>query len=76
MNHELLWLKKLCTMIVKLWHGGVRRQRDILLAAALVWANQEGMGHEFVCVDRRLWGAAQREGFSVLPREADIQKAR
>jgi predicted nucleic acid-binding protein len=54
----------------------LRAADSLQLAAALVWANQKGMGHEFVCLDRRLRGAAQREGFSVLPREADIQKGR
>ena len=52
----------------------LRAADSLQLAAALVWANQKGLGHEFVCLDRRLRGAAHREGFSVLPRDVDIQK--
>ncbi|OLD40887.1 MAG: hypothetical protein AUI83_21660 [Armatimonadetes bacterium 13_1_40CM_3_65_7] len=37
------------------------------LAAALVWAGGRAARHEFVCLDRRLREAAQREGFAVLP---------
>jgi len=54
----------------------LRAADSLQLVAALVWANQKGMGHEFVCLDRRLRGAALREGFSVLPREVDIQKGK
>ena len=38
------------------------------LAAAIVWANGQASGHEFVCLDHRLREAAQREGFTVLPK--------
>lgn len=47
---------------------------SLQLAAALVWANQKSVGHEFVCLDPRLRDAAQREGFSVLPLDFDFQK--
>ena len=39
------------------------------LAAAIVWANGQATGHEFVCLDHRLREAAQREGFTVLPKQ-------
>jgi predicted nucleic acid-binding protein len=45
------------------------RAADALqLAAALVWAGHNPSGHGFVCLDRRLRQAAEREGFVVLPR--------
>jgi predicted nucleic acid-binding protein len=37
------------------------------LAAALVAAEDEPVGHEFVCLDVRLATAAAREGFTVHP---------
>jgi len=44
------------------------RAADALqLAAALVWAEQQPSGREFVSLDRRLRDAAQREGLTVLP---------
>lgn len=39
------------------------------LAAALVWAENSPVDHEFVCLDRRLSEAAALEGFVVVPRE-------
>lgn len=46
------------------------RAADALqLAAALVWVDNNTSGARFVCTDRRLREAAQREGFSVLPRD-------
>lgn len=45
------------------------RAADALqLAAALVWAGPDPSGVGFVCLDRRLGGAAAREGFAVVPR--------
>lgn len=45
------------------------RAADALqLAAALVWADGSPSGCGFVCLDRRLCAAAQKEGFDVLPR--------
>jgi predicted nucleic acid-binding protein len=44
------------------------RAADALqLAAALVWTQQSPAGAGFVCLDRRLRQAADREGFEVLP---------
>ncbi len=37
------------------------------LAAALIWVEHNPSGTGFVCLDRRLREAAQREGFDVLP---------
>jgi predicted nucleic acid-binding protein len=37
------------------------------LGAALVWAQDQAAGHDFVCLDERLREAARQEGFSVLP---------
>ncbi len=37
------------------------------LAAAVVAANRRPQTLEFVCLDRRLAEAAEREGFQVLP---------
>jgi predicted nucleic acid-binding protein len=37
------------------------------LAAALVWAEGEPEGRDFICLDARLREAAAREGFRVLP---------
>jgi predicted nucleic acid-binding protein len=46
------------------------RAADALqLAAAIVWANGQASGHEFVCLDHRLRDAAQRERFIVLPKQ-------
>ena len=44
------------------------RAADALhLAAALIASKERPNGHGFVCLDKRLCGAASREGFSVLP---------
>jgi predicted nucleic acid-binding protein len=44
------------------------RAADALqLAAALVWSEEQPANETFVCLDRRLRGAARREGFSLLP---------
>lgn len=44
------------------------RAADALqLAAALVWAQMDPDGYDFLCFDNRLRHAAQLEGFSVLP---------
>ena len=44
------------------------RAADALqLAAALVWTGHEPLGTGFVCLDKRLRDAAEREGFCVLP---------
>jgi predicted nucleic acid-binding protein len=44
------------------------RAADALqLAAALVWTEHSPAGAGFVCLDRRLRQAADREGFEVLP---------
>lgn len=44
------------------------RAADALqLAAALVWTEHSPAGAGFVCIDRRLRQAADREGFEVLP---------
>ena len=37
------------------------------LAAGLLWADGRAPGHHFVCLDKRLREAAEREGFEVLP---------
>jgi predicted nucleic acid-binding protein len=45
------------------------RAADALqLAAALVWSQGDPVGHDFVCLDQRLKEAAQREGFTILPK--------
>lgn len=38
------------------------------LAAALVWTDHNPSGERFVCMDKRLREAAEREGFAALPR--------
>jgi hypothetical protein len=44
------------------------RAADALqFAAALVWAGYHPAGLGFVCLDRKLREAAEREGFAVLP---------
>jgi uncharacterized protein len=44
------------------------RAADALqLAAALVWTEHNPSGTGFVCLDKRLCEAAEREGFKVLP---------
>ena len=44
------------------------RAADALqLAAALVWTDHEPLATGFVCLDKRLRDAAEREGFCVLP---------
>jgi predicted nucleic acid-binding protein len=44
------------------------RAADALqLAAAVVWTEHSPAGAGFVCLDRRLCQAADREGFGVLP---------
>ncbi len=44
------------------------RAADALqLAAALIWAQENPQGLEFVCLDQNLREAALREGFSILP---------
>ena len=44
------------------------RAADALqLAAALLAVHDDPIGHDFVCLDRRLAEAARREGFTVRP---------
>ena len=45
----------------------LRAADSLQLAAALVWAGGHAVGHQFVCLDKRLREAAQQEGFLVLP---------
>ena len=46
------------------------RAADALqLAAALVAVADQAPGHQFVCCDRRLYDAAQREGFEAIDLE-------
>lgn len=48
------------------------RAADALqLAAALVWGAQRAESCEFVCLDDRLRDAASREGFALMPADAD-----
>ena len=48
------------------------RAADALqLAAALVWTDHSPSGAAFVCLDKRLREAAEREGFTVLPESAE-----
>jgi predicted nucleic acid-binding protein len=37
------------------------------LAAALIWAQENPRGFEFVCLDQNLRESAHKEGFTVLP---------
>ncbi len=46
----------------------LRAADSLQLAAALVWANRQAVGHHFVCLDQRLREAAHREGFVLLPK--------
>ena len=52
----------------------LRAADSLQLAAALVWANQQGTNHDFVCLDVCLREAAHNEGFSVLPAENEFKK--
>ena len=45
----------------------VKSADALQLAAALVWAGRSTHGAHFVCLDRQLCIAAQKEGFTVLP---------
>jgi hypothetical protein len=45
----------------------VKSADALQLAAALVWAGRSTHGAHFVCLDRQLRIAAQKEGFTVLP---------
>lgn len=47
---------------------GLRAADALQLAAALVWTDHSPKGAAFVCLDRRLREAAEREGFTVLPK--------
>jgi len=46
----------------------LRAADAIQLAAGLVWAQHNPTGFSFVCLDRRLREAAEREGFDVVPK--------
>jgi hypothetical protein len=44
------------------------RTADALqLAAAIIWRDDSGLPHQFVCLDERLRDAASREGFVLVP---------
>jgi len=46
------------------------RSADALqLAAALIWAQDNPKGFEFICLDKNLREAADKEGFVVLPQQ-------
>ena len=78
---QLVELQRCCVHVNAL--GPVRERAQRLLAAhplraadavqlgaALIAVSERPSGREFVCLDRRLREAAQREGFTVLPEEA------
>jgi uncharacterized protein len=47
------------------------RSADALqLAAALIWTNNNPHGYSFVCLDKKLRIAAQKEGFTIVPEKA------
>ena len=54
------------------WHP-LRAADALQLAAALVWVQGQPLGHPFVCLDRRLRAAAQREGFFLIPSPESLQ---
>ena len=45
----------------------LRAADSLQLAAALIWADKNPQEHLFVCLDKRLRDAAQREGFALMP---------
>jgi predicted nucleic acid-binding protein len=45
----------------------LRAADSLQLAAAVIWADKQPEGFEFVCLDKRLREAAQAEGFTVVP---------
>ncbi|MEE8292728.1 MAG: type II toxin-antitoxin system VapC family toxin [Candidatus Tectomicrobia bacterium] len=54
----------------------VRAADALQLAAALVWVQGQPFGQHFVCLDRRLREAAQREGFLIFPASEQPQEPR
>lgn len=45
----------------------LRAADSMQLAAAIVWADKNPKGHDFVCFDLKLRDAARKEGFALLP---------
>ena len=45
----------------------LRAADSLQLAAALVWSGEQPHGRAFVCLDTKLRGSAEQEGFTVLP---------
>jgi uncharacterized protein len=65
---EILPSEALRSTAMRLLFGHTLRAADATqLAAALVWANKDPQGHEFVCLDDRLRDAAEHEGFTAMP---------
>lgn len=46
----------------------LRAADSLQLAAALAWTDHDPSGAGFVCLDKRLREAAEKEGFEVLPK--------
>lgn len=46
----------------------LRAADSLQLAAALIWADRKPNGSKFVCLDKRLREAAEKEGFEILPK--------
>jgi uncharacterized protein len=61
-------VRRVATRLLRAY--GLRAANALQLAAALVWMDHDPNGARFICVDKRLRDAAEREGFSVLPRGA------
>ncbi len=40
---------------------------SLQLASAFIWSGKKPMGNNFVCLDKKLRAAAQKEGFKILP---------
>jgi predicted nucleic acid-binding protein len=46
----------------------LRAADSLQLAAALIWTDSRPNGSRFVCLDKRLREAAEKEGFEILPK--------
>ena len=67
---EILPSQDIRNMATRLLRFHPLRAADSLqMAAALIWADKNPTGQHFVCLDRRLRGAAKKEGFDLLPNE-------
>ena len=49
---------------------------SLQLSAAIIWAGRNPKGYSFICLDKKLRSAAQKEGFTIIPSKLENRNIR